>query len=235
MEQTQETSLRNEINGRFCQAVDFLLKNKIARNKNEIMNRLDLYLGRLSLILGGKANVATDNLAMLSRVYGISTEWLLLGTGPMVGSSIRSAAENHRQKDAMADALPLIPLTALAGFNGVDEPGVSLADCTKYLVPEFAEAGADFLIRVQGNSMVPTFQSGDLVACKRVVADAWIDFGDAYVIDGQQGIMIKRIFNDATNPDKLLCRSDNPEVAPFSIAKSEVRSLSRVLGVVRNL
>lgn len=233
MEQTQETSLRNEINNRFCQAVDFLLKNKIARNKNEIMNRLDLYLGRLSLILGGKANVATDNLAMLSRVYGISTEWLLLGTGPMV-ANLRST-DNHRQKDVMADALPLIPLNALAGFNGVDEPGVSLADCTKYLVPEFAQAGADFLIRVQGNSMVPTFQSGDLVACKRVEADAWIDFGDAYVIDGQQGIMIKRIFNDATDPDKLLCRSDNPEVAPFTIAKSEVRSLSRVLGVVRNL
>ncbi len=238
MEQTQATTLRDEINQRFCEAVNFLLKNRMARNKNEIMHRLGLYLGRLSLILGGKANVSTDNLSLLSRGYGVSTEWLLLGTGPLLTPRDRLVAEPvrpDRETPQPGGMLPLIPLSALAGFNGIDEPGVRLEDCAHYMVPEFAQAGADFLIRVQGISMVPTFVSGDLVACKKLDTDAWIDYGDVYIIDGEQGVMIKRVFNDAASPDSLLCRSDNPDVAQFSIAKSEVRSLSKVLGVVRTL
>ena len=91
-----------------------------------------------------------------------------------------------------------------------------LTDAEKVKACEIsAQAGADFLIRVQGISMQPTFVSGDLVACKKMDADSWVDFGDVYVVDGQQGIMIKRIFNDSATPDQFLCRSDNPEVAPF--------------------
>ena len=47
--------------------------------------------------------------------------------------------------------------------------------------------------------------------------------------------MIKRVFNNPNDPDSFICRSDNESVADFSITKSEVRSLSKVLGVVRQL
>ena len=83
--------------------------------------------------------------------------------------------------------------------------------------------------------MTPTFASGDLVACHKLESNAWIDFGEAYVIDGQQGVMIKRIFTDPSDADTLVCRSDNPEVPQFSVSKAEVRSLSKVIGVVRSL
>lgn len=230
-ETSKGNSLRKEINERFCQAVNFLIQNKMAHNKNEIMEKLDLYLGRLSLILSDKGNASPDNLAKLSTVYGISPEWLLLGTGSML--TPKAKVIEPKRKDPLVDSLPLIPLTALAGFNGIDEPGIKLDDCVRYLVPEFAQAGADFLIRVQGSSMIPTFASGDLVACKKLDSDSWIDYGETYVIDGAQGIMIKRIYNDPADSDKFLCRSDNPDVQPFTILKSEVRSLSKVLGVVR--
>lgn len=235
MENYQDANLRAEINARFGQAVDFLLKNKLARNKNEIMNRLGLYLGRLSLLLGNKANVSTDNLAMMSKVYGISTEWLLLGTGNMIGTTIQKAAEAKRQKDMMMEALPLIPMNAIGRVNGQNDSLQTNADCPKYLVPEFINAGAQFMTRIQGNSMSPTLQSGDVVACKKVEADSWIEYGDAYIIDGQQGMMIKRVYNEASDSKKLLCRSDNPEVAPITIDRDDIISMSRILGVVRNL
>ena len=239
MDPTEVSTVRDAINSRFCQAVNFLLASKRARNKSEIMNSLGLYLGRLSLILGGSANVSTDNLAVLSKVYGVSTEFLLLGSGPIVPddpSSMSASAYRASLHDNSTSAatLPLIPIAAIAGFNGVDEPGVRLEDCAHYAVPEFSAAGADFLIRVMGSSMTPTFVSGDLVACKRLSPDAWIEYGDPYVIDGLLGVMIKRVFNHPDDPELLLCKSDNPDVAPFSVRKSEVRSLSKVIGVIRN-
>lgn len=243
MEKVQPSSIRNDINKRFADAVNYLLEKKLAYNKNEVMNNLGLYLGRLTLVLTGRGNASTDNIALLCQHYGVSVEWILLGTGPFFSADASAerptvAADSAPQAELASDregAIPLIPLAALAGFNGIDEPGVSIADCPRYHVPEFASAGADFLIRVQGTSMVPTFQSGDLVACRKLEKDAWVDYGDPYLIDGQQGIMVKRIFNHASDPDKLLCKSDNPDVAPFAISKAEVRSLSKVLGVVRTL
>lgn len=236
------TELRTQINQRFADAVNYLLVNRLAHNKNEIMASLGLYLGRLSLILVGKANVSTDNIAMLSVRYGVSARWILTGLGSIMEDGTGAPPTPSQSSDKVekgaalsSDALPLIPLAALAGFNGIDEPGVRLSDCVQYVVPEFVQSGADFLIRVQGTSMVPTFQSGDVVACHKLETGAWIDYGDPYVIDGAQGIMVKRLYNDVSNPDKLLCKSDNPDVAPFSISKTEVRSLSKVLGIVRSL
>lgn len=236
-EEVTVSVLRDDINKRFCDAVNYLLAKNLARNKNEIMGKLGLYLGRLSLILGGRANVSTDNIALLVKSYGVSPEWILLGVGNIMASDDASgkASASAALSQRVTGSLPLIPITALAGFNGIDEPGVSLDECTHYYVPEFAQAGADFLIRIQGASMIPTFTSGDLVACHKLEPNAWVDYGEAYVIDGQQGVMIKRLFADPQNPDVLVCKSDNPEVAPFQVNKSEVRSLSRVIGVVRSI
>ncbi len=230
------STLRDDINRRFCEAVHFLLDKNLARNKNEVMSKLGLYLGRLSLILGGKANASTDNVAMLSKAYGVSTEWLLLGVGTIMKGVDSDAADVRRDAaPRLSGYLPLIPITALAGFNGIDEPGVCLDDCTRYLVPEFAQAGADFLIRIQGVSMTPTFVSGDLVACRKLESNAWVDYGEVYIVDGVQGVMIKRVFTDPASPDAIECRSDNPDVPPFSINKTDVRSLSKVIGVVRSI
>ncbi len=234
MEQVDTSALRDDINARFVEATNFLLAHHIAHNKNEVMTKLGLYLGRLSLILAGKANASTDNIACLCRSYGVSAEWILLGTGQMLPGTAFVSERSAQSHNAAPGSLPLIPIAALAGFNGIDEEGINLDECTRYIVPEFYEAGADFLIRIQGNSMSPTYMSSDMVACKKLEAGAWIEFGDAYVIDSAQGVMIKRIFNDPNDAEKFLCRSDNPDVAPFSIAKNEVRSLSKVIGIIRN-
>ncbi len=237
MEPAEAVTLREQINERFRTAVYYLLENKYARNKNEIMTNLGLYLGRLSLLLERKANVSTDNLCSLSRAYGVSTDYLLLGVGPIVKSdngSEMTYGDNRPNLVERKGFLPLIPITAIAGFNGVDANGVRFEDCVNYYVPEFADAGADFLIRIKGSSMVPTYISGDLVACQRANTNMWLDYGEVYIVDSQQGAMLKRIFQDIEDESILICKSDNTDVAPFKIRKNEIRSLSKVLGVIRS-
>lgn len=228
-EDKETLRIRESVNENFRRAVNYLLEKRIARNKTEVMESLGLYLGRLTLILGSKANVSTDNLACLVERYGVSSEFLLLGKEPILSGGPVVRVSGPKQK-----SLPLIPIAAIAGFSGIDESGVKYDDCVQYIVPEFISAGADFLIRVQGGSMTPTYVSGDLVACKRVEERSWIDYGEVYVIDGLQGVMIKRIYNDPENPESMICKSDNPEVPPFKISRSDIRSLSKVIGVIRN-
>lgn len=221
--------VRISVNQRFKEAVNFLLRNKLAHNKNEIMSSLGLYLGRLSLILGDKANASTDNLAKLCAKYGVSAQWLLLGTGSMMLSG-GAPRYDPAQEARPSDQLPLIPVRGMAKFS----PSRLPADTPRYLVPEFSRAGAEFVVRNSGNSMSPTFNNGDLLACRRVATADWIEFGEAYLIDGEQGAMVKRLYAD---PDDLQgsfqCRSDNETMPPFSVPRASVKGLAKVLGIIR--
>ncbi len=141
--------------------------------------------------------------------------------------------ENEDETEEKAQTLPLVPIAAVAGYNGLDEAGVTLAECPQYSVPDFFAVNAEFLIRVSGSSMYPKYSSGDILACRKVQEVTFIQWGKIYVIDSQQGMMVKRLFEIDGEPDLVLCKSDNENYPPFRLPKEEIRSLSIVVGAIR--
>ena len=129
--------------------------------------------------------------------------------------------------------LPLVPIGAGASLPGDDQDGVTTADCEMYAVPEFTAVGAKYLIRVHGESMVPEYQDGDLLACRKIDELLFVQPGRIYVLDTNQGQLVKMIMEDKDHPDMLTCHSLNTErFADFQIPKSAIRSISIVVGVV---
>lgn len=127
--------------------------------------------------------------------------------------------------------LPLIPMDAIAGFPAIDNDGVSLDDCEKYAIPEFSARGAEFLVRVSGTSMLPRYNSGDLLACRRIQHMTFFQWGMVYVIDTQQGILVKRLYQCNDDDEFIMCQSENAsEFPPFKLPKDEIRSVSIVVG-----
>lgn len=168
----------------------------------------------------------------------LSREWVMNGSGEMLRSSVTPATETQPRdlpvaKPAAHGGIPLIPIDAVAGFNGWDESGVKELDCDHYDVPEFAAAHADFLIRVSGSSMYPKYSSGDILACRKIDEITFIQWGKIYVIDSRQGAMVKRLFPIDGDSAMLLCKSDNPNYPPFELPKEEIRSISIVVGAIR--
>lgn len=170
----------------------------------------------------------------------LNREWLLYGEGEMLRNSLvamhKETLDNMRSNlkpQSGTDGLPLIPIDAVAGFNGWDESGISELDCARYDVPDFAAAHADFLIRVSGSSMYPKYSSGDILACRKIDEITFIQWGKIYVIDSRQGAMVKRLFPIEGDSAMLLCKSDNPNYPPFELPKEEIRSISIVVGAIR--
>lgn len=127
--------------------------------------------------------------------------------------------------------IPLIPIEAMAGFGS---GGVQVMDydTKKYIVPEFTELNVDFMIRVKGSSMYPKYNSGDLVACKKLVLnDIFFQWNKVYVLDTDQGALIKRIKKGSE--DNLLIVSDNPAYEPYELHLSKIHAIAIVLGVIR--
>lgn len=126
--------------------------------------------------------------------------------------------------------IPLVPLSAMAGaFTG--ETSVMEYECERYVIPAFK--GADFLIQIKGDSMQPTYYSGDLVACQRMpLNDIFFQWNKAYVLDTVQGPLIKRIM-PGSDADHVLIVSDNSNYPPFELHKNQFNGVALVRGLVR--
>lgn len=171
------------------------------------------------LVLQGKRPVPASLIDAICSTYKVDKQWLLTGD------------EAHEEQPADTMTLPLVPVGAMAGvLTGADESFMAY-DCERYIVPIFK--GADFLIRVQGDSMMPKYLSGDIVACKRVTMDRlWFQWGKTYVLDTKQGPLIKRI-EPSEKQDCIKVCSYNQDYKPFDLPTEEINALALVTGCIK--
>ena len=198
--------------------------------------------GKIAKFIASNSSLKSDTLIKVMEIFPhLSINWLLTGEGEMLLSSSDkhegTTKELRRNLEETTDlskaGIPLIPVDAVAGFNGIDSPTIQIHDCQRYLVPEFQQLNAEFMIRVSGSSMYPKYSSGDILACRKLTSYNFIQWGKIYVIDSEQGAMVKRLFPCDEQPDCVTCKSDNPNYPPFKLPTTEIRSLSIVLGSIR--
>ncbi len=186
-------------------------------------------------ILQQNNGISEDNIArFLAYAPDVNIEWLITGKGDMLRN--KEVVTQRKAEPALSvlenshEGIPLIPLSAMAGaFTG--ETSVMEYECERYVIPAFK--GADFLIPVKGDSMQPTYYSGDLVACQRVpLNDLFFQWNKTYVLDTAQGPLIKRIM-PGSDSSHVLIVSDNDSYPPFELSKSQFHGVALVRGLVR--
>ena len=172
----------------------------------------------------------------------VDSSWLLTGEGAMLQETENNNAPTskhtveiaHQVPHSSSEGIPLIPLDAVAGFPAESGGGVRLEDCERYVIPEFENKGANFLIRVSGDSMVPLYYSGDLLACRKITDIRFFQWGTVYVLETSQGVLVKRVQESIDHADSILCVSENSSVHhPFLLPRDDIRSLSIIVGLVR--
>ena len=135
-----------------------------------------------------------------------------------------------RVPEGRVEGIPLIPIDAAAGF-GSGEFQIMGHECERYVVPMFK--GADFLIQVKGSSMIPKYNSGDVVACKKIpLQDIFFQWNKVYVLDTNQGALIKRI-KKGSDDDHILIVSENTKYDEFQLHKQQIHGIALVVGVIR--
>ena len=162
----------------------------------------------------------TQTREILDKFPEISADWFILGKGEML-------------RRAEMPGVPLITAKAFAGPNGWDTAGERFQDCPHYAVPDMHNGQVDFMIQVYGDSMLPRYQSGDIVLCRIIKSADFIQWGKVYVVDSEQGAMIKRLCTDPESEKHVLLKSENPDYAPIRIYKHEIRQIALVVGLHR--
>ena len=171
----------------------------------------------------------------------LNPDWLLIGEGEMMRNTefeTKKTQISHEETNCIniklqkdQEQIPLVPLYAMAGkFPGEKE--IMEYECEQYSVPGLK--GSDFLIQVKGNSMYPTYNSGDIVACKRIsnIQDAFFQWNRVYVLDTDQGPILKRI-KPGSEKEHITIVSDNPDFEPFELHLSQIYHIALVLGCIK--
>ena len=199
---------------------------------SEFEKSLGLSNGYINSISRGIGNNKLN--LILEKYSNLNGEWLLTGKGEMIKSTSNIVEEplaEYKTKKKSSSLIPLLPIDAVAGF-GVGEWSIHEKDIQeRYQVPDFN--GIDFMIRVKGSSMYPKYNSGDVIACRKINYETYIQWNKPHVISTtEQGIIVKRI-NAAEDKNMLTMTSDNPAYPPFNVPKNEITGIALIIGVIR--
>ena len=192
--------------------------------------------------------VGSDKLSNILDSYRIlNPDWLITGKGEMLlhpklydidnDSSFAHTCVNEPLAKPIEfgsnkqNAIPLVSSDAIAGFGNM-EFAIQEQDIQSfYSVPDFVNI--DYMIRVNGSSMYPKYNSGDVVACRIIRESQFIQWNKVHVLaTKEQGILIKRLKKGGT-PECLLAISDNKDYDPFEIPTDEITGMALVIGVIR--
>lgn len=140
----------------------------------------------------------------------------------LIESQQMGGSEEHDEPTAL---VLLLPVSAQGGTLNDFVVSVKDSDCEKIVSPI---RGADFAISVAGESMSPEYPSGSQVLIKKINEKAFIDWGKVYVLDTENGTVIKKLM-PTKDPDKVLCVSINPNYPPFEVSFEHIFGVYRVL------
>lgn len=189
-----------------------------------------------------KSQIGEDKLSNILNAFPeLSKIWLLTGEGSMLvdisannlvnTSNTSPPAVSSSPIEEETKRVPLIPFEAQGGqLDGFARNGVTLAQCETVPTPF---KGAQFAISVRGQSMSPTYPSGCVLFISKNIAD-WVEWGKVYVLDTENGVIVKQLAPSSLGNDFVCCKSfnDAPEFAPFDVPKSTIFGIYRVVGAL---
>lgn len=179
---------------------------------------------------GLKSEIGGDKIVKILTCYpDINPEWLLTGKGSMLKVDIPIAIPTKE----INVGFPFVSVTALGGFGSTDFVIMQQDIKEYYVIPKFKHKKIDFMIEVEGSSMYPKYNSGDVVACTIIKESSFIQWNKAHVIaTKEQGIIIKRLKKSEIEGN-LIMVSDNKSYESFEVIKEDINGIALVVGVIR--
>ena len=204
--------------------------NYKSRNESDFANIIGIAQTSLNNYMTGRRKISFDVIKKISTSFGdISLDWLITGKGAM----LKVEAPALIPSASSEEGTPLLPVEAWGGSLAGSSIAVLAEQCKKYNVPI---SNIDYLIPIAGDSMMPDYCPGDIVAIKKINERAFIEWGKVYVLDTCNGVVIKEI-QPSKDEGCITCVSRNkPEkYRPFEVNldPEEFYGMYAVKGTVR--
>lgn len=219
-----------KISDRIKQFIDY---KKLTINKfSDAVGTSNSYFNKL---IKNGTTIGSDKIENILHAYPeLNPSWLILGEGDMLRVKKYELSEVNEPSSVYGKKsnIPLVNFTAIGGF-GNSNFSIQERDVKQYyVIPKFEHKHVDFMIEVEGSSMYPKYNSGDVVACRIINEQNFIQWNKTHVVATKdQGIIIKRIQKGENQ--SLLMVSDNKDYAAFEVPQDQIEGIALVVGVIR--
>lgn len=214
---------------RLAKAIDFLKEQGVVRLKMEVAEKIGLDKSNLSRALKGESRYLTDK--MLTRFNNafnnvFSLEWLLNDEGDWLA---------HKLPKDVNDVL----------FNGSPYYNIYVSELGDLQDPKDFDFKVDYKplnsatmwCKMSGDSMSPKINHGDAIAIRRISDFGFIAYGETYVIEMKNGVIVVRNITKAPQEGmvRLVAENSIGGCMPQDVELSAIEKVYLVLGLLRKL
>lgn len=221
------------VNQRFNKVYEELEKHNLIKGKSDIAKQLGTYNHVINSILKGQRNITVDQLNKLFDIYGVNANYLF-GLSEEIfrpGFSAQGevpARDRDEQYFSGRDNITLVPERAVAGYALEYQDSEYLESLQKFSVPGLS--GELIAFEINGDSMMPTITSGDIVICEPLQRGDVLRDNHVYVIVTDV-VVAKRIqqLKKGHQVKSLRLISDNSSVyQPYEVELDDIRQILKV-------
>jgi SOS-response transcriptional repressor LexA len=219
-------------------------------NYEEIMGRLKLKLGftedqQLAKLFGfttaamssRKRNnsIPYEYIIKVCKERGISIDYIIKGRSEIFDGEM---IDEHDLPNINQDKMMIIPyfknILCAAGVGCINddnsESEISYIVLPRDGYPELSRSSHHLhAITAHGDSMEGNIMDGAILLVD--FGDKGSESGKIYVVNSGGEVMVKRLFNDPSNKEKIILQSDNIYYPKFTLNKNDIEVVGRVVFV----
>jgi phage repressor protein C with HTH and peptisase S24 domain len=180
----------------------------------------------LNEILNGKRNVTLELTTKICEIYKANPSFLMLGQHPLF----------INPEEEVKDNITHVSVKAQAGYGGqLDNPNFEQQLHKFHLPGNHFHSGEYRCFEIEGDSMHPTYQSGDEVVCSyvpNVYFEQLLKNMQTYIVITEHDVLLKRIINNIKNNKSITLISDNDSYAEKTVSIKEIKEIWKVNGMI---
>ena len=208
----------DSLHQRLENVLDYLYNKGVVRNKVQFGKRIGKSKSQVSDAFKDRPGYCTNGLMeTIADAFPdiLNRDYLLTGEG-----EVGLPDKNLR---------PHYPATVAAGVLSGDVAQVMDYDVEmEPIIKRFGHY--DYMIDVDGDSMEPTYYTGDAVACRKLEDKNELTSGKAYVFVTRDGAVLKRYVSSTSS--SVCVSSDNSKYKPYPIDQDSILGIAEVVGSV---
>ncbi len=208
------------------------LRKKMGYTQEQMAREAGIKRSLLGAYEEGRADPRISNLLKFSEIFQLAVDDLIgkdLTGNAVIPANGRTARKdnNLRVLSITVDSqnrenIELVPQKAAAGYlNGYADPEY-ISELPKFHLPMLPDQATYRAFEISGDSMLP-LRSGTVVIGRYIDDISELRNGDTYVlVTRDEGIVYKRVYRYADNPDLFCLTSDNRQYSAYDVRGEDI-------------
>ena len=222
--------MTNPITKRFVECHDELKSSGAIKSSATFAEHINTHRQTLNEILKGRRSVKIEMIQLAIEKYFFNPYYIFSGTGEKFVNPDLDSKE-------IVSNISIVPVKAQAGYGDqvFDPVFKETLDKFSLPLPKF-RTGDYFAFEVEGFSMYPTLDDGELVICSKLDPNYYthtIKDDQVYVFVTQDEVLVKRAINKLYRNNIITLQSDNKDYPEINLKASKLKEVWKVEGVFK--